>query len=63
MFIASGAFATTVFVTCLLLGMGMLKFLSFLNEFSMVAKCVYLLAAIGTLVLAFLSLRDAYKAK
>ena len=49
MFIASGAFATTVFVTCLLLGMGMLKLLSFLNEFSVVAKCVYLLAAIRTL--------------
>ena len=41
----------------------MLKFLSFLNEFSVVAKCVYLLTTIGTLVLAFLSLCDAYKAK
>ena len=33
MFIASGVFATTVFVASLLLGMGILKFLSFLNEF------------------------------
>ena len=33
------------------------------NEFSIVAKCFYLLAAIGTFALAFLSLYDAYKAK
>ena len=62
-FVASGAFATTVFVTYLLLGIGRLKFLSFLNNFSVVAECVYLLAAIGTFGLAFLSLCDAYKAK
>ena len=60
---AGGAFAAAVFVTYLLLGMGLLKFLSFLNEFSMVAKCVYLLAAIGTFAMAFLSLYDAYKVK
>ena len=63
MLVAGGAFAAAVFVTYLLLGMGLLKFLSFLNEFSIVAKCVYLLAAIGTFALAFLSLYDAYKAK
>ena len=63
MLVAGGAFAAAVFVTYLLLGMGLLKFLSFLNEFSLVAKCVYLLAAIGTFALAFLSLYDAYKAK
>ena len=63
MLAAGGAFAAAVFVTYLLLGMGLLKFLSFLNEFSVVAKCVYLLAAIGTFALAFLSLHDAYKAK
>ena len=63
MLAAGGAFATAVFVTYLLLGLGLLKFLSFLNEFSVVAKCVYLLAAIGTFALAFLSLYDAYKAK
>ena len=63
MLVAGGAFAAAVFATYLLLGMGMLKFLSFLNEFSIVAKCVYLLAAIGTFALAFLSLYDAYKAK
>ena len=63
MLVAGGAFAASVFVTYLLLGMGLLKFLSFLNEFSVVAKCVYLLAAIGTFALAFLSLYDAYKAK
>ena len=62
MLVAGGAFAAAVFVTYLLLGMGLLKFLSFLNEFSLVAKCVYLLAAIGTFALAFLSLYDAYKA-
>ena len=61
--VAGGAFAAAVFVTYLLLGMGLLKFLSFLNEFSVIAKCVYLLAAIGTFALAFLSLYDAYKAK
>ena len=63
MLVAGGAFAGAVFVTYLLLGMGLLKFLSFLNEFAIVAKCVYLLAAIGTFTLAFLSLYDAYKAK
>ncbi len=63
MLAAGGAFAAAVFVTYLLLGMGLLKFLSFLNEFSVLAKCVYLLAAIGTFALAFLSLYDAYKAK
>ena len=63
MLVAGGAFAAAVFVTYLLLGMGTLKFLSFLNEFAIVAKCVYLLAAIGTFTLAFLSLYDAYKAK
>ena len=63
MLVAGGAFAGAVFVTYLLLGMGLLKFLSFLNEFSIVAKCVYLLAAIGTFTLAFLSLYDAYKAR
>ncbi len=63
MLVAGGAFAAAVFVTYLLLGMGTLKFLSFLNEFSVLAKCVYLIAAIGTFALAFLSLYDAYKAK
>ena len=63
MLVAGSAFAAAVFVTYLLLGMGLLKFLSFLNEFSVIAKCVYLLAAIGTFALAFLSLYDAYKAK
>ncbi len=63
MLVAGGAFAAVVFVTYLLLGMGLLKFLSFLNEFSVVAKCVYLVAAIGTFTLAFLSLYDAIKAK
>ena len=63
MLIAGGAFAAAVFVTYLLMGMGLLKFLSFLNELSVVATCVYLLAAIGTFTLAFLSLYDAIKAK
>ncbi len=63
MLIAGGVFAAAVFVTYLLMGMGALKFLSFLNEFSVVATCVYLLAAIGTFTLAFLSLYDAIKAK
>ena len=63
MLIAGGAFAAAVFVTYLLMGMGALKFLSFLNEFSVIAKCVYLLAAIGSFTLAFLSLYDAIKAR
>ena len=63
MLIAGGAFAAAVFVTYLLLGMGLLKFLSFLDDFSVIAKCVYLLAALGTFTLAFLSLYDAVKAK
>ena len=63
MLIAGGAFAAAVFTTYLLMGMGALKFLSFLNEFTVVAKCVYLLAAIGTFTLAFLSLYDAIKAR
>ncbi len=63
MLIAGGAFAAAVLTTYLLMGMGLLKFLSFLNEFSVIAKCVYLLAAIGTFTLAFFSLYDAVKAK
>ncbi len=63
MLVAGGAFAAALFVTYLLLGMGLLKFLSFLNEFSVIAKCVYLLTAIETFALGFLSLYDAYKAK
>ena len=63
MLIAGGAFAAAVFVAYLLMGMGLLKFLSFLNEFSVIATCVYLLAAIGTFTLAFLSLYDAIKAR
>lgn len=63
MLVAGGAFAAAVFVAYLLLGMGLLKFLSFLNEFSVVAKCLYLVAAIGTFTLAFFSLYDAIKAK
>ena len=63
MLIAGGAFAAAVFVTYLLMGMGLLGFLTFLNEFSVIAKCVYLLAAIGTFTLAFLSLYDAIKAR
>ena len=63
MLIAGGAFAAAVFVTYLLMGMGLLKFLSFLNEFTVITKCVYLLAAIGTFTLAFLSLYDAIKAR
>ena len=63
MLVAGGAFAAAVFVTYLLLGVGLLKFLAFLNEFSFIAKCVYLVAAIGTFTLAFLSLYDAIKAK
>ncbi len=63
MLVAGGAFAAAVFVAYLLLGVGLLKFLSFLNEFSVVAKCLYLVAAIGTFTLAFFSLYDAIKAK
>ena len=63
MLVAGGAFAAAVFVTYLLLGIGLLKLLSFLNEFSALAKCVYLLAAIGTFALAFLSLYDAHTDK
>ena len=63
MLVAGSAFAAAVFVTYLLLGMGLLKFFSFLNEFSVISQCVYLLAAVGTFALAFLSLYDAIKAK
>lgn len=60
---AGGAFASAVFVTYLLLGIGTLKFLEYLNRFSILSKIVYLLAAIATFALAFLSLYDAYLAK
>ena len=63
MLIAGGAFALAVFVTYLLVGLGTLSFMNYLNQFSGVAKCVYLLAATATFALAGLSLYDAVKAK
>lgn len=63
MLIAGGAFALAVFVTYLLVGVGTLSFMNYLNQFSGVAKCVYLLAATATFALAGLSLYDAVKAK
>ena len=63
MLIAGGAFALAVFVTYLLVGLGTLSFMNYLNRFSGVAKCVYLIAAAVTFALAGLSLYDAVKAK
>ena len=63
MLIAGGAFALAVFVTYLLLGLGMLSFMNYLNQFSGIAKCVYLLAATATFAFGGLSLYDAVKAK
>ena len=63
MLIAGGAFALAVFVTYLLLGIGTLSFMNYLNRFSSVATCVYLIAAMLTFGLAGLSLYDAVKAK
>ena len=63
MLIAGGAFALAVFVTYLLVGLGTLSFMNYLNQFSGVAKCVYLLAATATFALAGLSFYDAVKAK
>lgn len=63
MLIAGGAFALAVFVTYLLVGLGTLSFMTYLNQFSGVAKCVYLIAATVTFALAGLSLYDAIKAK
>ena len=63
MLIAGGAFALAVFVTYLLLGLGTLSFMNYINQFSGIAKCVYLLAATATFALAGLSLYDAVKAK
>lgn len=61
--IAGGTFGFAVFVTYLLLGLGTLSFMKYLNQFSGIATCVYLLAALATFSLAFLSLYDALKAK
>ena len=63
MLIAGGAFASAVFVTYLLLGLGTLSFMNYLNRFSGVATCVYLIAALLTFSLAGLSFYDAVKAK
>ena len=63
MLIAGGAFALAVFGTYLLLGLGTLSFMNYINQFSGIAKCVYLLAATATFALAGLSLHDAVKAK
>lgn len=63
MLIAGGAFTFAVFTTYLLLGLGMLSFMNYLNRFSGVATCVYLIAAMLTFGLAGLSLYDAVKAK
>ena len=63
MLMAGGAFALAVFGTYLLLGLGTLSFMNYINQFSGIAKCVYLLAATATFALAGLSLYDAVKAK
>ena len=63
MLIAGGAFALAVFLTYLFVGLGTLSFMNYLNQFSGVAKCVYLIAATATFALAGLSLYDAVKAK
>ena len=63
MLIAGGAFTFAVFTTYLLLGLGTLSFMNFLNKFSGVVTCVYLFAALLTFGLAGLSLYDAIKAK
>lgn len=63
MLIAGGAFAFAVFGTYLLLGLGTLSFMNYINQFSGIAKCVYLLAATATFALAGFSLYDAVKAK
>ncbi len=63
MLIAGGAFTLAVFVTYLFLGLGTLSFMNYLNRFSGVATCVYLIAALLTFGLAGLSLYDAVKAK
>ena len=57
------AFTSAVFVTYFLLGMGALRFLEYLNSFSIIAKIVYLIAAMATFAIAILSFYDAYKAK
>ena len=63
MLMAGLAFTSAVFATYFLLGMGALKFLEYLNSFPFAVKVVYLIAAIGTFILAILSFYDAYKAK
>ena len=63
MLIAGSAFALAVFVTYLLVGFGTLSFMNYLNQFSRVAKCVYLLAATATFAFAGLSFYDAVKAR
>lgn len=63
MLIAGGAFTLAVFVTYMLLGLGTLSFMNYLNRFSGIATCVYLTAAMLTFGLAGLSLYDAVKAK
>lgn len=61
MLITGSAFTSTVFVTYLLLGLGTLSFMNYLNMLSSVATCVYLVAALFTFGLAGLSLYDAVK--
>ena len=63
MLIAGSAFTFAVFVTYFLLGLGTLSVMNYLNRFSGVATCVYLIAALLTFGLAGLSLYDAVKAK
>lgn len=63
MLIAGGAFTLAVFTTYLLIGLGTLSFMNYLNRFSGVATCVYLIAAMLTFGLGGLSFYDAAKAK
>lgn len=62
-FLAGIAFTFAVFVTYLLLGIGALQFLSFLQSLPFWAQGVYLLAALLMFVIAILSFYDSYLAK
>ena len=63
MLIAGGAFTLAVFTTYLFIGLGTLSFMNYLNRFSGVATCIYLIAALLTFGLGGLSFYDAVKAK
>jgi hypothetical protein len=56
-------FISAVFITYLLIGIGIFKFLYVLQGYSLVSKLIYLVTGLFTLGLVFFNINDSFKAK